>query len=61
MEVLFDIQPEPLAERIIVRVHRDGRHRGCAAGGVIVDRQRRGVDVAIREKRQKLTVLARRG
>ncbi len=55
MEVLFDIQPEPLAERIVVRVHRDGRHRGCAAGGVIVDRQRRGVDVAIREKRQKLT------
>ena len=41
MEVLFDIQPEPLAERIVVRVHRDGRHRGCAAGGVIVDRQRR--------------------
>jgi hypothetical protein len=31
MEVLFDIQPEPLAERIVVRVHRDGRHRGCAA------------------------------
>jgi hypothetical protein len=24
MEVLFDIQPEPLAERIIVRVHRGG-------------------------------------
>ena len=40
MEVLFDIQPEPLAERIVVRVHRDGRHRGCAADGVIVDRQR---------------------
>jgi hypothetical protein len=36
MEVLFDIQPEPLAERIVVRVHRDGRHRDCAAGGVIV-------------------------
>jgi hypothetical protein len=27
MQVLFDIQPEPLAERIVVRVHRDGRHR----------------------------------
>jgi hypothetical protein len=22
MEVLFDIQPDPLAERIVVRVHR---------------------------------------
>jgi hypothetical protein len=41
MEVLFDVQPEPLAERIVVRVYRDGRHRGCAAGGVVVDRQRR--------------------
>ena len=41
MEVLFDIQPEPLAERIVVRVHRDGRYRGRAAAGVIVDRQRR--------------------
>jgi hypothetical protein len=37
MEVLFDIQPEPLAERIVVRVHRDGCHDGHAAGGVIVD------------------------
>jgi hypothetical protein len=61
MEVLFDIQPEPLAERIVVRVHRDGGHRGCAAGGVIVDRQRRGVDVATKENRQKLPILARRG
>ena len=41
MEVLFDIQPEPLAERIVVRVHRDGRHRGRAAAGLIVDRERR--------------------
>ena len=28
MEVLLDIQPEPLAERIVVGVHRGGRHRG---------------------------------
>jgi hypothetical protein len=35
MEVLFDIQPEPLAERIVVRVRRDGRYRGCAAAGLI--------------------------
>ena len=61
MEVLFDIQPEPLADVSLFGYIANGRHRGCAAGGVIVDRQRRGVDVAIREKRQKLTVLARRG
>jgi hypothetical protein len=41
MEVLFDIQPEPLAERV-VRVHRGGRRHGrAAAAGVSVDRQRR--------------------
>src|SRR6476646_715450 len=40
MEVLLDIQPEPLAERIAVRVHRGGRHRGRAAGA--------GVSVASR-------------
>ena len=34
MGVLFGIQPEPLAERIVVRVYRDGRHRGRAAAGV---------------------------
>ena len=26
MEVLFDILPEPLAERIVVRIHRGDRH-----------------------------------
>jgi hypothetical protein len=37
MEALFDIQPEPLAERIVVRVHRGGRHRGRAAGPILVE------------------------
>ena len=36
MEVLFDIQPEPL-ERIVVGVHRGGRHRGrCDADAASV-------------------------
>src|SRR6476646_8121502 len=40
MEVLLDIQPEPLAERIAVRVHLGGRHLGRATGA--------GVSVASR-------------
>jgi hypothetical protein len=59
MEVLFDKQPELLAEHIVVRAHSDAMV-AIVVAGVIGDRQRRGVD-AIREKRQKLTVLARRG
>ena len=50
MEVLFDIQPEPLAERVAhverssADLHRGGRHRGRAAAvvGVSVDRERQG-------------------
>ena len=47
MEVLFDIQPEPLAERVAhverssADLHRGGRHRGRAAG-VIVERRESG-------------------
>ncbi len=37
MEILFDIQPEPLAAPIVVGVHRGGRHRGCAAGPILVE------------------------
>ena len=53
MEVLFDIQPEPL-ERIVVGVHRGGRHRGRgddAAAGVTLTTggARQGED---REERQ---------
>ena len=39
MEVLSDIQPEPLAERIVVRVHRGGRHRARAAAAGVSDAQ----------------------
>jgi hypothetical protein len=51
MEILFDIQPEPLAERVAhverssADLHRGGRHRGRAAAavvGVSVDRERQG-------------------
>jgi hypothetical protein len=47
MEVLFDIQPEPLAERM-AHVERSGAnlHRGRAAAGLSVDRHRRGVERA---------------
>ena len=52
MEILFDIQPEPLAERRAhversgANLHRGGRHRGRAAAGLSVDRHRRGVERA---------------
>jgi transposase-like protein len=55
MEILFDIQPEPPAERVAhverssADLHRGGRHRGRAAAaaaaavvGVSVDRERQG-------------------
>src|SRR5712672_2704006 len=35
MEVLFDIQPEPLAERIVVGVHHGGHRRDRANAGAI--------------------------
>ena len=38
MEVLFDIQRKPLGERIVVWVHRVGRHRGRAADPILVEK-----------------------